>query len=284
MPLTNLSIDDKLPLLDSPNKIPRIGFGVYKSDQKVAVNSVLTAFKHGYRHVDSAQYYDNEKEVGEAVRQSGIPREEIFVTTKILRPKKTFEENYESVKKSVEIIGLGYVDLFLVHSPSSGPGGRKLMWTALEKLKDEGLVKDIGVSNYGVKHLEELKGYARYPIAINQIELHPWLQQRSVVEYCKKEGIVVEAYAPMVRGQKNDDPVVVELAKKHDKTPTQILLRWSLQKGFVPLPKSDHEERIKQNIDLYGFSLDGEDVAKLDALDLGEGGEGAICPYPVHCP
>lgn len=136
----------------------------------------------------------------------------------------------------------------------------------------------------GVKHLEEMKAYAKHAITVNQIELHPWLQQRSIVDYCKKEGIVLEAYAPLVRGRRMDDPVVVDLSKKHGVTGGQVLLRWSLQKEFVPLPKSDNEDRIKQNIDLYGFELDGEDMKRLDELDLGEGGEGAICPYNVHCP
>jgi len=178
---------------------------------------------------------------------------------------------------------LGWVDLFLIHSPSSGPDGRREMWEALEKLKSEGGAKNIGVSNFGVNHLEEIKGYSRTIPAVNQIELHPWLQQSEIVDYCVKEGIVVEAYAPIVRAQKNDDPDVVSIAEAHSVTPAQVLIRWSLQKGFVPLPKSDNPERIKCNADVYDFELSDEEMEKLNGKAL-PGGEGAICPYLVNCP
>ena len=168
-----LSIKDTLVLPPGNVKIQQLGFGVYRAPADLTVSAVTAALKAGYRHIDTAQAYGNEKEVGEAIRQSGIPREEIFVTTKIWQSAGSFAESYDALKSSVDKIGLGYVDLFLIHSPNPGPNGRKEIWTALEKLGAEGLTKAIGVSNYGVKHIEELKEYAKiYPPAVNQIEVY----------------------------------------------------------------------------------------------------------------
>ncbi|RPB05576.1 Aldo/keto reductase [Choiromyces venosus 120613-1] len=281
--MPKFTIQDVLPLPHTPLKIPRIGFGVFRSPPNQCVKSCLAALKTGYRHIDTAQFYENEEEVGEAVRQSGLKRSDVFVTTKIMNPEGSVEKTLESLRASVKRIGLGWVDLFLIHTPSSGPDGRREMWEALEKLKNEGGAKSIGVSNYGVKHMEEIKGYSRTIPAVNQIELHPWLQQSEIVDHCFKEGIVVEAYAPIVRAQKNDDPDVVSIAEAHSVTPAQVLIRWSLQKGFVPLPKSDNPERIKSNADVYGFELSDEEMGKLNGKAL-PGGEGAICPYIVNCP
>ncbi|KAG0127349.1 NADP-dependent oxidoreductase domain-containing protein [Tuber indicum] len=283
--MPKFTIQDVLPLPHTPVKIPRIGFGVYRDppNQAECVKSCLAALKMGYRHIDTAQLYENEEAVGEAVRQSGLKRSDVFITTKIWKPEGNVEKTLDSLRASVKRIGLEWVDLFLIHTPTSGPGGRREMWEALEKLKSEGGAKSIGVSNYGVNHLEEIKGYSRTTPAVNQIELHPWLQQREIVNHCFKEGIVVEAYSPIVRAQKNDDPDVVSIAEAHSVTPVQVLIRWSLQKGFVPLPKSDNPERIKSNADVYDFELSDEEMERLNGKAL-PGGEGAICPYNVNCP
>ncbi|KAL7004412.1 hypothetical protein EMMF5_006031 [Cystobasidiomycetes sp. EMM_F5] len=264
--------------------MPRIGFGVYKSPPETCVASCLEAIKDGYTLIDSAMYYANEREVGEAIRKSGVDRKDLFVTTKIIAPPegKDPEETYQAVLKATDKFGIDYVDLFLIHTPTSGPEGRKVMWQALERLLDNKKTRAIGVSNYGQKHLEELKSYAKAKIAVNQIELHPWCQSREHVKYCEEIGIPLQAYCPIVRASKNDHPVLQKLASKHNKEPTQILIRWSLQKGYIPLPKSDTPSRIKSNIDVYGFKLDNKDMAELDALD--EGGKGACAPYNLNCP
>lgn len=283
---TKLTLQSTYPLLgESGVEMPIVGFGVYKSPSDVTERSVTTALKTGYRHIDSAQYYENETEVGNAVRawclETHSSRRDVFVTTKIIAPGKTKQETLESLRESVNKVNLdGYVDCFLIHTPTSGPEGRKHLWEALKELHAEGKVVTIGVSNYGVKHLQELIDRNETP-AVNQIELHPWCQQRPIVELCKKHKIVLQAYCPIVRGQHADDADVLKIATKHKVDWSQVLLRWSLQKGFVPLPKSDTPSRIASNADLFGFELDEEDMKTLDAKD--QGAKGAVAPNPVDC-
>ncbi|PYH95336.1 Aldo/keto reductase [Aspergillus ellipticus CBS 707.79] len=269
------SLADLLPLPNSSVKIPRLGFGVYRSHSTQCVQSCLKALETGYRHIDTAQFYANEKEVGDAIRSSGLPRSEIFVTTKILSPAGSPEATYERLVASVDKIGGkdGYVDLFLIHSSKSGSSGRKELWLALERLLEEGRTKSIGVSNFGAKHIEEMKAYAKvWPPHVNQIELHPWCQQRVIDAYCKKNGIIVESYSPIVRNYKANDPTLVDLAKKYNKTTQQVLIRYALQKGWVPLPKTDNPERIAANSDVFDFDISEEDMAVLNALDQGSSG------------
>ncbi|KAL4806158.1 aldo-keto reductase [Aspergillus unguis] len=275
--MPNYAITDLVPLPNSSVKIPRLGFGVYRSPATQCKQSSIKALEAGYRHIDTAQFYANEKEVGEAIRESGLPRSEIFVTTKIMSPAGSPEATYEKIVDSVDKIAGkdGYVDLFLIHSSSSGASGRKELWQALEKLLEEGKTKSIGVSNFGVKHIEEMRAYAKvWPPQVNQIELHPWHQQRVIDAYCKKNGIVVEAYSPIVRNYKANDPTLVELAKKYNKLTQQVLIRYALQKGWVPLPKTDNPERMVSNADVFDFDITTEDMALLDSLD--QGGAGAI--------
>ncbi|PWY97283.1 Aldo/keto reductase [Testicularia cyperi] len=295
---SKLSLQTAYTLKGTGAQMPVLGFGVYQSPTDVAIASVTTALKTGYRHIDGAQYYGNEKEaksrplvsatckVGEAVRkwcqETGSKRSDVFVTTKIIAPEDTLEKTLASVRNSVEVANLdGYVDCFLVHTPTSGPEGRKHLWQALKQLQAEGKVKTPGVSNFGVKHLEEIQKTGELP-AVNQIEIHPWCQQRPIVEYCKQNNIVLQAYCPIVRGKYADDAELNEIAKKHGVSWAQVLIRWSLQKGYVPLPKSDTPSRIASNADVFDFELDEDDMAKLDAKDLGK--EGAVAPNPVDCP
>ncbi|KAH6866981.1 NADP-dependent oxidoreductase domain-containing protein [Alternaria rosae] len=278
MSAKTLSINSTLSLPNSQYKIPQIGFGVYLSPKDVCVASCKKAFEAGYRHIDTAQYYANEEQVGQALKESGLPREDVYITSKILSPGEDVESTYKKVAESVEKLAGkdGYADLFLIHSPNGGKEARKLMWLALKQAQEKGIVRDIGVSNYGIQHIDELASIdskASLP-AVNQIELHPWCQQREVVEYCKSKNIVVEAYCPIVRNEKANDATLASIAKKHNKEPNQVLIRWSLQKGYVPLPKSDTPSRIVGNADIYGFELDKEDMAKLDGLD--QGAKGAI--------
>ncbi|EKD20007.1 hypothetical protein MBM_01959 [Drepanopeziza brunnea f. sp. 'multigermtubi' MB_m1] len=272
-----LSINDLLALPNSAVKIPRLGFGVYQSPSKQCVNSCLTALKAGYRHIDSAQYYANEKEVGEAVRQSGIPRSEVFITTKIIAAAGSVDKTYEQLVESVDKIdgSNGYVDLFLIHTASGGSKARKEMYTALEKLLESGKTRAIGVSNWGIGHIEELKGFAKvYPPHVNQIELHPFSQQREVVDFCHKNGIIVEAYCPLVRNQKANDPTLTKIAEKHNKAVSHVLIRYCLQKNWVPLPKSDTPSRIIENANVYDFELSKDEMKNIDDLD--QGSKGAI--------
>jgi len=274
---SKLNINTLLSLPNSSVKIPQLGFGVYQSPTGQCVQSSLAALKAGYRHIDTAQYYANEKEVGEAVRQSGLKRSDIFVTTKILSPAGSVEKNYEKCLESVHAIDGkdGYVDLFLIHTSNMGAQSRKEVYQALEKLLEDGKTKAIGVSNWGIGAIEELKSFAKvYPPHVNQIELHPFSQQREVVEFCHKNGIVVEAYCPLVRNQKANDPTLNSVAKSHKKSVAQVLVRYCLQKNWVPLPKSDTPSRIVENADLYDFELSKEEMKKLDDLD--QGSKGAI--------
>ncbi|RAH75313.1 aldo/keto reductase family protein [Aspergillus aculeatinus CBS 121060] len=269
------TITDLLPLPNSSVQIPRLGFGVYRSHADKCVTSTAHALKAGYRHIDTAQFYGNEKEVGDALRASGLARSDVFVTTKILSPAGSPEATYEKLVASVEKIGGkdGYVDLFLIHSSKSGSAGRKELWQALERLLEEGKTKAIGVSNFGVKHIEELKSFAKvWPPHVNQIELHPWCQQREIDAYCKKNGIIVESYCPIVRNYKANDPTLVELAQKYNKSTQQVLIRYALQKEWVPLPKSETPERIASNADVFDFEISKEDMNVLDGLDQGSGG------------
>lgn len=252
--------------------IPRLGFGVYQIPPDTCTAAVKHALATGYRHIDTAQLYRNELQVGIAVVESNITRSEIFITTKQGILGSTPEETYSLALASItKISGKdGYVDLFLIHIPHirGGADGRKELWQTLERLYDEGKVKAIGVSNYGVEHLEEMRSYARvWPPHVNQIELHPWRQQRGVVRYCEERGIVVQAYSPLAEGMKLDDEVLEGIARKYGKSPAQVLVRYGLQKGWVVLPKSERVERMRENRDVFGFELNGGDMEGLNGLD-----------------
>ncbi|KAK5164117.1 uncharacterized protein LTR77_010208 [Saxophila tyrrhenica] len=253
--------------LSSGKAIPLLGFGVWDSPSHLTTKSCLGALKVGYRHIDTAQVYGNEPEVGEAVKQSSLKREDIYVTSKILSPGSDDAATYQKCLESVHKIGGkdGYLDLMLIHNASPGAASIKLMWQAMEKLQQEGKIKSIGVSNFGIGHIEKMKEYAKvWPPMVNQLELHPWLQQREIVDYCHKNNIIVEAYCPLVRNQKAKDPDLSSVAEKHGKSTAQVLVRYCLQKNWVPLPKSDNPGRIAQNADIYDFELDKQDMEKLD--------------------
>ena len=253
--------------LRSGGAIPQVGLGVWQAARGDTKRAVLAALKIGYRHVDTARIYGNEEDVGEAVRESGIPREQIFVTTKLWNDDQGYDKGLRAAGKSLERLGLDYVDLYLIHWPVAGR--RKDSWRALEELKADGRAKAIGVSNYLVPHLEELTGYAKELPDVNQIELHPFLQHRETRAFCTKHGIVVEAYSPLTSGERLMDPGITKVAKRVGKTNAQVLLRWGIQHGLVTLPKSVQEKRIAENADLFGFTLDDAAMRDLDALEDG---------------
>jgi len=271
-----LKITDTLPLPSSAIRIPQLGFGVYQSPPNQCTKSCLNALKAGYRHIDTAQYYVNEAEVGEALKQTNIPRSEIFVTTKVLGAGGSVQKSYQKCIESIQKIdgANGYVDLFLIHSASGSKEKRKEMWLALERLYTEGKAKSIGVSNWGTGHIEEMQSYAeevKIP-HVNQIELHPWCQQSKIVQYCERKQIVIEAYSPLVRNYKANDETLVKIAKGCGKSTAQVLIRWCLQRGFVPLPKSDNPQRIAENADVYDFELSEASMKILNGLDQAAGG------------
>ncbi|KAM0755026.1 2,5-diketo-D-gluconic acid reductase A [Meredithblackwellia eburnea MCA 4105] len=269
--------------LKSGCDMPVLGFGVYQSTD--ALSSCKTALKEGYRHIDTARVYKNEEACCAAVKfwKENGGTGDIFLTTKLVGRECPADKCKAAVEQSVERAakyGLKW-DLFLLHDPTAGPEKRLEAWRVLEDAVARGEIRAIGVSNFSDIHLEEFKkAGVKIKPDVNQIEVHPWCQQRGIVEYCKREGIVVQAYCPLVRTQRVDDPVLQAISKKHNKTWAQVLIRWSLQHGFSPLPKSDHPERIRENREVYNFKLDKEDMAELDALD--EGRDGAISWNPTR--
>ncbi|KAK1579378.1 aldo/keto reductase [Colletotrichum navitas] len=273
MPHADMSISSTVSLRNTESRMPILGYGVYQISEADCTRACLHALSAGYRHIDIAQLYKNEEAVGAALQQSGLLREEIFVTTKIRYPLgkgKSYERALQSVHR-IDPRPEGYVDLFLIHSPHVlKPKDRRELWTALEKLYENGRARAIGVSNYAPEHLEEMRSYATiWPPAVNQILLHPWTQQRETVDYCREHGIVLQAFSPLARGTGLQDPTVAEIAVRVGKSVAQVLIRYSLQKGWVPLPKSEKEERIKQNADVFDFNLSESDMALLNSLDRG---------------
>ncbi|KAI0942210.1 hypothetical protein AcW1_002894 [Taiwanofungus camphoratus] len=262
--------------LSSGHSMPLLGLGVFENDDCAPACTV--ALERGYRHIDSARYYNNEAQVGRAVRESAVPRTEVFVTSKIYHPDHGYGSTLEAVDASLRQFGFDYIDLYLIHSPLSGRETRLATWKALLDAQRAGKLRTVGVSNYGVKHLEEIREAGLDTPAVNQIELHPFCQQRPIVDYCNEKGIVVQAYCPLVRGEFGN-PVLQEVAQKYNKDVAQILVRWSLQHGFSPLPKSSHPPRVVSNSELYDFAIAVEDMAKIDALDKGR--EGAVSWNPV---
>lgn len=276
-----LNITSSAKLL-SGYTIPLLGFGVYQNPRSTTKNSCIEAFKAGYRHVDSARMYRNEVEVGEAVRESGLDREKLFITTKIASSEHGHKNTLRAVDESLNRFGFDYIDLYLIHDPLSGKTKRLDTYKALLEAKKAGKIRTVGVSNFGVRHLEEIEEAGLELPAVNQIEIHPFCQQRPIVEYCQAKNIVVEAYCPIIQGDL-DHRVFKEVARANgDRDPAQILLRWSLQKGFVPLPKSVTPSRIHSNTNLYDFELSKEDMDRLNALD--KGADGAISWNPVEAP
>ncbi|ETN47184.1 uncharacterized protein HMPREF1541_01375 [Cyphellophora europaea CBS 101466] len=262
--------------LNSGHEIPVLGYGVYQTPASEAESVTQHAFRTGYRHVDSARAYRNESPVAAAMRASNLPRSSIFFTSKIPPRDQTYEAARQSIAATFAETGLEYVDLYLIHAPYGGRDGRLGVWRALREAQKEGKVRSIGVSNYGVHHLTELEEFIREQgdegarIDVGQWEVHPWLPRDDIVKWCRERGVVVEAYSPVVRGTRSEEPVLQEIGKKHGKSWAQVLLRWSLQKGYVPLPKSVTPKRIEDNADIYDFELDESDMNNLDMPDAYE--------------
>eukprot|EP00800_Vazella_pourtalesii_P009232 TRINITY_DN23350_c0_g1_i1.p1 TRINITY_DN23350_c0_g1~~TRINITY_DN23350_c0_g1_i1.p1 ORF type:complete len:291 (+),score=43.73 TRINITY_DN23350_c0_g1_i1:28-873(+) len=262
-----LSIDSTITLNDGI-KIPNLGLGVFQSKPgPETYNAVLHAIKSGYRSVDTAALYKNEVDVGRAVRDSEVERERIFVTTKLWYDHHGKDKAIQAFHDSLKRLDLKYIDLYLMHSPRGG----KLLetWEAFVELKSQGLVRSIGVSNFGIHHLEEIKlHFPKSPPSVNQVEVSPYMTRNELVEYCKSNGIVIQAYSPLTKRVKLEDPPLVVIAKKYSKSTAQVLIRWSLQRGYVVLPKSANEGRIEGNAQVYDFSITEEDMTELDTYNI----------------
>ena len=249
-------------------EIPRIGLGVFQSARgEETRGAVGEALRLGYRHVDTARIYGNEADVGAAVRESGIPREQVFITTKLWNDDQGYDSALRAFDASLKRLGLEYVDLYLLHWPV--PRKRLESWRALEQLLAGGRVRAIGVSNFMVHHLDELLGKAKVPPAVNQIELSPFLQQREARAWCERHGVAVEAYSPLTKGARLQHPAVAAVAGRVRRSPAQVLLRWGIQHGLIVLPKSTRAERIRENAALFDFELSAADMSELDALEEG---------------
>jgi diketogulonate reductase-like aldo/keto reductase len=271
----------KIPAVDLSDgrKIPQIGLGLWQVKDDAEFNASVEAAVHaGYRHFDSAQAYGNEHLLGSALRKSGLKREEIFITTKIAVTNFGHRKARQSFEQSLNNLQTDYVDLVLLHFPVTLL--RKKAWQSLEEIQAAGGARSIGVSNYTIRHLEEMKQYTDAVPAINQVELHVFLQQPELIGYCRDHGIAVEAYSPLAHAKAMDNEVIIGIAKKHGKTYAQIMLRWCVDRGLVVIPKSVTPERVRQNIDIFNFKLDDEDMEALAKQDQ----DMRTCWSPVHVP
>jgi len=263
--------------LNSGYELPLVGFGVYQIPADEAEKAVAEALKAGYRHIDSAAGYKNESGCGKAISSSGISRSDIFYTTKIPPSKDMgYEKAKAQIETSLKEVGFDYIDLMLFHAPYGGSKVRKEVWRAMVEAVEEGKIRSIGVSNYGVHHLDQLEEHIKEleserggagkggVLSVIQHEAHPWCVRKDLADWCSKRNVAVEAYCPLVRGQRAEDEGLAKLSKKYNKTWAQILNRWSLQKGFVPLPKSNTPSRIKENFELWDFELTDAEVKELE--------------------
>lgn len=250
--------------LNTGAKMPLLGLGVYDMHNDEAVRAVRTALDLGYRLIDTAAMYENEAEIGRAIRESVVPREQIFLTTKVNNADQGYAATLRAFDESMKRLDCDYIDLYLVHWPLKAT--RKETWLALEQLYKEGRVRAIGVANYLPPFLDELQGYASLTPALNQVEFSPFLYLRDLLDRCRQEGIQLQAYTPLVRGQKFGDPTLLRLAEKHGKTPAQILLRWALDLGVSTIPKSASPQRLLENFSIFDFCLDTDDLNQLAGL------------------
>ncbi|NOU82060.1 aldo/keto reductase [Paenibacillus sp. LMG 31459] len=247
-------------------EMPWFGLGVFKVQEgQEVVDSVKAAIKAGYRSIDTATVYGNEEGVGQAIRESGVARDELFITTKVWNNDQGYDSTLAAFDLSLSKLGLDYVDLYLVHWPIRAK--YKDTWRALEKLYADGKVRAIGVSNFQIDHLEDLLTEAKVKPMVNQVELHPLLSQLELREFCRAQGIQIEAWAPLAQGHLLDNEVIAEIAERHNKTLPQVILRWDLQNGIVTIPKSVKEERIIANADIFNFELSEDEISRINALN-----------------
>ncbi|RKR73578.1 aldo/keto reductase [Frondihabitans australicus] len=260
--------DIPLITLNDGKTIPQLGFGVFQVEPENTLDATLTALEVGYRHIDTARMYGNEKEVGQAIEQSGIPRDEVFITSKLNNDAHDPEAALEAGKVSAEYLG-GYMDLFLIHWPLPTVSDFVPTWKAMEELYHQGVSRSIGVSNFSIHHLNRLRDETTVTPAVNQIEVHPYLAQEELRAYGVQHGIATEAWSPIAQGLVLDDPTIVRIAGAHDRTPAQVTLRWHIQRGDIVFPKSVTRSRVEENFRLFDFELTGEEMTDITTLDRG---------------
>lgn len=255
--------------LNDGREIPQLGLGVWKAaDGGEAEKAVATAIAAGYRLIDTAMVYLNESDVGRAIAASGVARDELYITTKLWNSDQGAKKVRPALEASLERLGLDFVDLYLIHWPMPGRDLYTETWREFITLRDAGLTKSIGVSNFNIEHLERLERETGIIPAVNQVELHPGFAQVELREYCSSKGIVVESWSPIggLKGSVLGEPPIIKMAEKYNKSPAQVVIRWHIQHGLVVIPKSVHEKRIRENIDVFDFEISDEDMATLDAL------------------
>jgi 2,5-diketo-D-gluconate reductase A len=260
--------------LNDGNSIPQLGFGVFQIDPAETAQAVQTALEAGYRHIDTAEMYRNEKGVGDGIRASGIDRADVFVTSKLNNGFHRPGDARKAFAETLAALGFDHVDLFLIHwpLPTRYDGDFVSTWKTLEEFKRDGRARSIGVSNFQVAHLQRLADETDTVPAVNQIEAHPYLLNDEVRKFGEGRGIATEAWSPIAQGAVLDDPVIEAIAGELDRTPAQVVLRWHIQRGSIVFPKSSNPARIRENIELFDFELGAEQVARIDALDRGEAG------------
>jgi 2,5-diketo-D-gluconate reductase A len=266
--------------LNDGSTIPQLGFGVFQIPPEETASAVQQAFEVGYRHIDTAEGYQNEAGVGEGFRASGLSRDEVFITSKLENSKHEPDDARAAMDETLSQLGLEYVDLFLIHwpLPTLYDGDYVSTWKVMEEFKADGRARSIGVSNFQVEHLQRLEAECDVIPAVNQIELHPYLLNEEVRAYGESQGIATEAWSPIAQGAVLDDPVVTDIASRVGRSPAQVVLRWHIQRGSIVFPKSSTPERIAENFALFDFELDDEAMSGLTSLDRGE--EGRTGPHP----
>lgn len=262
-------MERKIRQLSNGVKIPIIGFGTYKlqNENDEACNIVKEAINAGYRSIDTASFYNNEEGVGKGIRESGVAREELFVTTKGWIDDDGYENTIKAFNKSLEKLGLDYIDLYLVHWPTENI---EETWRAIEHLYKEKKVRAIGICNCTVKKLEEIIGFSVINPMVNQVEIHPNHSQKELLKVCKRHNIAVQAWSPIMRGQLLSNFIIKNLAQKYNKSEAQIILRWHLQNNTIAMPKTSNPRRIKENIDIFDFEIEKEDMGKIDSINKNE--------------
>jgi 2,5-diketo-D-gluconate reductase A len=263
--------DGRARALADGNRIPFLGLGVWQvPDGPECVDAVRWALELGYRHIDTAQAYGNEKSVGQALREGGVPRDELFVTTKFYPGSS---DPAEEAARSLERLGLDYVDLYIVHWPQGGP---TWAWPGMERARELGYTRSIGISNFNVAEVQALLSTASVPPVVNQVQFSPYEYRKALLDACRESGIALEAYSPLGTGRHLASDTVTRIAQRHRRTPAQVLLRWCIERGIPVIPKSTHRERIAENADVFDFALSAEDAAELDGLDRTGGTDRAL--------
>jgi 2,5-diketo-D-gluconate reductase A len=264
--------------LNDGHAIPQLGLGVWQTPPAATAEIVAAALAAGFRQVDTAAVYGNEAGVGQGLKASGLPRGEVFVTTKVWNDSQGYDATLRAARDSLKRLGLDHVDLYLIHWPAPRRGLYVETWRALIELREQGLARSIGVSNFNADHLERILGETGVAPALNQIELHPRFQQRELRAFHERHAIATESWAPLGRAHLFDDPVVKRIAGKHGRTPAQAVIRWHLDEGLIAIPKTARRERLQENFDVFGFRLDAEDLKAFAALDRADG---RIGPDPM---